>query len=60
MDATFILGSHVQLCAPTLEWGLCEMWFSPETWLACFLLTTTVTGGDLTATGDNCKEEAGL
>ena len=32
-----------------------------QTWLACFLLAATVTGGeDLTATGDNCKEEAGL
>ena len=29
--------------------------------LACFLLAATVIGGeDLTVTGDNCKEEAGL
>ena len=38
-----------------------ETWYAPETLLACFLLATTVTvREDLTATGDNCKEEAGL
>ena len=52
---------HVKLRTPTLEWGPCEMWYTPKTWLACFLLATTVPGGeDLTATGYNCKEEAGL
>ena len=44
-----------------MEWGLRETWYAPKTWLSCFLLATTVTGGeDLTATGDNCKEEASL
>ena len=37
------------------------MWYAPETWLASFLLATTVTGEeDLKATGEDCKEEAGL
>ena len=37
------------------------MWYALKTQLTCFLFATAVTGGeDLTATGDNCKEEAGL
>ena len=26
--------------------GLRETWYAPKTWLACFLLATTVTGGE--------------
>ena len=37
--------------------GTRETWYTPETWLACFLLAST---GDLTATGNNCEEEADL
>ena len=54
LSSTFILSSHVYLWAPTLEWGLGETWYASQTWLACFLLATTVTGGE------DCKEEAGL
>ena len=62
LSSTSILSSCVQLGSPTLEWGLREMVYAPETWLARFLLARTVTGEeDLTKkTGDNCKEEAGL
>ena len=36
--------------------GLHETWYATT----CFLLATTVTGGeDLTGTGDSCREEAG-
>ena len=38
------------------EVGALETWYAPETWLACFLLATTVTEvEDLTATGENCN-----
>ena len=45
-----------------LPWsGPREAWYAPKTWLPCFVLSTIVTGGeDLTLTGDNCKEKAGL